>query len=357
MLTVYRRHSKGCGEGRYSKKCNCPLWVDGTVEGRNLRRALKARSWARAQEIAREIEHSGKFGISVEDAIKGFVNDCKARGIVESSVKKYTRLLAKLQTFADKGNKHFLSNLDIDALRQFRESWTVKNSTAVKELERLRTFYKFAVESEWVTKNPVLKIKPPKSSTPPTLPYSHEELKCVLKAAEKYPNQSNAVRLRALTLLLRYSGLRITDAVCLERKRIKDGVLTLRTAKTGTTIRVPLPPAVTEALSAIDSGNEYFFWSGSGTKKAAVGDYQRAYKKLYKLAKVDGGHAHRWRDTFAVELLLSGVPIERVSVLLGHSSVKVTERHYSPWNKARQDQSEADVRRSWQGDEIAVSQS
>jgi hypothetical protein len=39
------------------------------------------------------------------------------------------------------------------------------------------------------------------------------------------------------------------------------------------------------------------------------------------------------------------------------SSVKVTERHYSPWNKARQDQSEADVRRSWQGDETAVSQS
>jgi integrase/recombinase XerD len=357
MLTVYRRHSKGCGEGRYSKKCNCPLWVDGTVEGRNLRRALKARSWARAQEIAREIEHSGKFGISVEDAIKGFVNDCKARGIVESSVKKYTRLFAKLQTFADKANKYFLSDLDVDALRQFRESWTVKNSTAAKELERLRTFYKFALESEWVTKNHVLKIKPPKSSTSPTLPYSHEELKRVLKATEKYPNQRNAVRLRALTLLLRYSGLRITDAVCLEKSRIKDGVLTLRTAKTGTTIRVPLPPAVTEALSAIDSGNEYFFWSGLGTKKAAVGDYQRAYKKLYKLAKVDGGHAHRWRDTFAVELLLSGVPIERVSVLLGHSSVKVTERHYSPWNKARQDQSGADVRRSWQSDDIAISKS
>jgi integrase/recombinase XerD len=165
------------------------------------------------------------------------------------------------------------------------------------------------------------------------------------------------VRLRALTLWLRYSGLRISDAVCLERARIKDGVLTLRTAKTGTTVRVPLPPAVTEALSAVDHTNAYFFWSGLGSRKAAVGDYQRAYKKLCKLAKVDGGHAHRWRDTFAVELLLSGVPIERVSVLLGHSSVKVTERHYSPWNKARQDQSEADVRRSWQGDETAVSQS
>jgi len=35
------------------------------------------------------------------------------------------------------------------------------------------------------------------------------------------------------------------------------------------------------------------------------------------------------RDTLTVELLLDGMPVERVSVLLGHSSVKITERHYS----------------------------
>ena len=39
--------------------------------------------------------------------------------------------------------------------------------------------------------------------------------------------------------------------------------------------------------------------------------------------------------------------MERVSVLLGHSSIKVTERYYSPWVRARREQLEADVRRSW----------
>jgi hypothetical protein len=61
------------------------------------------------------------------------------------------------------------------------------------------------------------------------------------------------------------------------------------------------------------------------------------------------------RDTFAVELLLSGVPLERVSVLLGHQSVKVTEKHYAPWVRARQEQLEADVRRTWETDEISGS--
>jgi integrase len=49
------------------------------------------------------------------------------------------------------------------------------------------------------------------------------------------------------------------------------------------------------------------------------------------------GHTHRFRDTFAVALLEKGATIENVSRLLGHTSIKITERHYSPWVKSRQD--------------------
>jgi integrase len=59
------------------------------------------------------------------------------------------------------------------------------------------------------------------------------------------------------------------------------------------------------------------------------------------------GHRHRFRDTLAAELPLNGTPIERVSALLGHASIKATERHYSPWVQARQVQLEADVARAW----------
>ena len=116
----------------------------------------------------------------------------------------------------------------------------------------------------------------------------------------------------------------------LTKDRIKDGVLTLRTAKTGTDVRVPLPQVALDALAAIPTDN-YYFWSGRGTAKSAVSVYQRSFKRLYEIAKVENGHAHRWRDTFAVELLLAGATIEQVSGLLGHQSIKVTERHYSPW--------------------------
>jgi len=96
------------------------------------------------------------------------------------------------------------------------------------------------------------------------------------------------------------------------------------------------------------------FWAGEWKPKSAVGDWQRSLRRLFCLAGVPDGHAHRFRDTFAVELLLAGVRIERVSILLGHHSLKVTEKHYAPWVKARQDQLEADLRRIWDEEKIAL---
>jgi len=165
----------------------------------------------------------------------------------------------------------------------------------------------------------------------------------------RYRGTENARRIRAFVLLLRHSGLRIGDAVMLERGRITGDKLFLYTAKTGTPVYLPLRDDVLTALEAVPKISEqYFFWSGESKAESATGDWQRALKGVFKEAKIPDGHAHRFRDTFAVGLLQSGVPMDRVSVLLGHSNIKVTEKHYSPWVRARQEQLEADVRRTWE---------
>ena len=94
------------------------------------------------------------------------------------------------------------------------------------------------------------------------------------------------------------------------------------------------------------SSERFFFWTGKSKLHTVVGIWQQSLQTLFSLAGVEGGHAHRFRHTFAVELLLTGVPLERVSVLLGHQSVQITERHYAPWTRSRQEQLEADLQRA-----------
>lgn len=48
------------------------------------------------------------------------------------------------------------------------------------------------------------------------------------------------------------------------------------------------------------------------------------------MAKVKG-HPHRFRDTFSVSLLEKGENLHTVQLLLGHTSIKTTEKHYAPF--------------------------
>jgi integrase/recombinase XerD len=348
VLKVYRRHNpaKCSHTDRNWRRCSCPLWADGRLAGKRFHRTLKTRNWEKAVQTIQEIEAAGENQpkrTTIETATDAFIHDAEARGLRPPSVYKYKLLFKQLKAFAADKGLRYITECDIETLRKFRETWPNKNFSAQKKLEAMRTFFRFVHDSGWLPANPATKIKPPKIDDAPTLPFSRDEFSRVLAACSKYPNQKNKVRLRALVLLLRYSGLRITDAVTLSKHQIEDGVLKLRTAKTGTDVRVPLPQIAIDALTEIPTEN-FYFWSGHGTKKSCVGDYQRAFKKLYKLAEVQNGRAHRWRDTFSIELLLAGIPLEQVSVLLGHQSIKVTEKHYAPFVKARQEQLEAAVR-------------
>jgi len=57
---------------------------------------------------------------------------------------------------------------------------------------------------------------------------------------------------------------------------------------------------------------QYFLWSGESKTESATGDWQWALRSVFDEAKIPDGHAHRFRDTFAVSLLQAGVPIGRV---------------------------------------------
>ncbi len=359
MLRLYRRHRKACGQtSEKYRRCRCPIYVEGSLAGETIRKSLNLTSWEAASDLVTKWDAAGEIGAektaapAIKKAVEEFITDARARGLREPTIQKISNLLERrLLAWCTNEGYTRLNQLDVVALRRFRATWNDAPISASKNLERLRGFFRFCHQANWVKTNPMVGVKPPKVTPKPTLPFTREEVDSIVEAVDQYPERNayghnNRARLLAFVLTLRYSGLRIRDCATLECGRLQKDKLFLYQAKTGIPVYVPLPQKAVEALEKITNGPR-FFWSGNGLPKTAVADWQRSLRKLFKLAKVEKGHAHRFRDTFAVELLLAGVPIDQVSTLLGHSSIRITEKHYSPWVKARQEQLESAVRKAW----------
>lgn len=346
-------------------KCACPISVEGSIEGQSIRQTLGTNRWERAQQIVDEWERRGvtddhlpEVLVTVDSACKKYLNDAEnGRKLQPSTLRKHRYLCKQITSFAETKGWETVKSWNLERTAEFRNSWNELNLGAVKKLERLRQLLQFWLERGWIEKNYAKQLGNPQVRRVPTLPYTKEEMARILAACERWGTHCqgergkvNPLRIRALVLLMRYSGLRIQDAVTIGRDRIIDGKIFLYTQKTGTPVWCPLPPFVIEALGRIPVvHHRFYFWRGESTKEGATKNWQKGLKSIFLSAGLPEGHSHRFRDTFAVELLLQGVPIERVSILLGHGSVKITEKHYSPWVKARQEQLEADVRSTWEG--------
>ena len=334
--------------------------MQGTLGGERIRRALDLSSWEAGTDLVRGLEASGKIGQvrpevpTIGEAVARFIEDAEARKLSWETIRKLRRTLGQVRDWCEDKGLRGLGRLTVDELRTFRASLDDSAITQLKKVERLRSFFRFCMDAGWIEKNPAKALKPPKPESNPTLPFSEDELKAILDACNRYPDEYGrldtpiAGRLKALVLLMRYSGLRIQDAACLPQSALRESSVFLYTQKTGVPVKMPIPEWVAEAIRSVPpASSDYFFWTGNGKKSSAAGKYQERLRRLFKLAGVPDGHSHRFRDTFACGLLLAGIPIEAVAVLLGHSSTKITEKHYAPWVRSRQRRLEELVKASW----------
>jgi integrase len=351
MLTIFRRHLKECrfaSKGRKHRHCNCPISVEGKLHGKMIRRSLDLRSWDAAQKLIREWESDGlRADIpSVKDAAERFLADLASRGLSPDTIKKFelltNELVAKFPVWR-------IDKFTPDDMGKFREEWRLSPSTARKKLERLRSFFKFCLDRKWIENNPAAALRPPKETAIEKKPYDTDELEKIAWAIPLFPikgiyGEENRARIKAFISVLRWTGLRIRDVVQLKRSAVDDKYITVRTHKNGKPVQLPVHPEMQEALSKM-RGDEYLFWSGAGNPKSCVGDWQRTLRRLGVIAGVHV-HAHRWRHTFATQLLSKGVPISEVAAILGNSP-RIIEKHYSQWIQARQDSLNAAVRETW----------
>jgi len=127
------------------------------------------------------------------------------------------------------------------------------------------------------------------------------------------------------------SRFHLSDAVGLKREKIDEaGRLFLYQAKTGNPVMLPMHADVLEALRNCDEGNPYYFWSGIGKLSMPLANWQAKLKKAFKIAGIPDAHSHRFRDSFSVDLLSKGVPMQTVAFCSGtraYGRRSATTRH------------------------------
>ncbi|MHB8485530.1 MAG: tyrosine-type recombinase/integrase [Candidatus Acidiferrales bacterium] len=261
-----------------------------------------------------------------------FIKNARSENISEETIRKYKLLFKQLLAFAQEKGIRFPSELDVGTLQEFRSSWKDKSLSKSKKQERLRSIFKFALARKWITENPALELGKIKIERTQQIPYTAKEMKDLWAEARKSDPDAYV-----FLLVLRFSGLRISDVCKLQPSSLQGKHLVLRTEKTGSPVKVLLPDVVVSALKSFSKRSpEYFFWNGT-TKLSTVTDHWRTdrIKIICDKVGIKNSHPHRFRHTFAVELLKQGTPAGIVADLLGNTE-QIVVKHYSAWIEARQ---------------------
>ena len=397
-ITVFARHTEKCPNRANPqwKRCKCRKSLYIREGGKTRYVSAQTRSWEEAERVA-QAERDKRDPVKIklqkiaeDEAARDAARQAKLKPLGESleqwlsgmkgprdtSLEAYRSTVRRINRWAASKGLVNVSDVTPDLLDAWRSSWAenakddenrLALTTQAALLTRVKSFFRWATAIGYLDRNPASLLKaitPNDSETMPLTPKQFDEVMestKLLDADARYKSAKVGVYLRAIFLIQRWTGLRIGDVLQLPKAALVGNRFRLNMQKTGDDMECILPDHVAAELKALPSSKEihpdYFFWSRNCSVLVNTNKWVRKVRRLndYLSLKDDDcevmefrSHmmefrSHMLRDTFAVEMLLAGVPLEKVSKLLGHRSIAITERYYAKWAKSRLRQLEGDV--------------
>jgi site-specific recombinase XerD len=356
-LTIQRRHSPTCpdkAKGPNFLKCRgkCILRAIGyDDDGNRVRESLKTRDLARAAKRMAEFETKRGAGPAkpLAEAVAAFAQRNAAHA--PETKRKYERILRFLCDFCSRRQIASVGAVTIEHLDAYAAERGKSNQTWLKEIEVMRQFFAFCMKRRWCTENPAADLKRPKIGEPnDVVPFTREEIARIIAACDEIGSSAyERARARAMVLLMRFAGLRVSDVVTLTAEHISGNYLVKKAVKNGRLIHVELPSVVLEALDRVPRPREaarestFYFASGSASLRSLVKGAERTMSSVFKRAKVAGAFPHRFRHTLASDLMAKGIPVEVVASILADTP-GIVRRHYLKWTPEYQSRKDEAIR-------------
>lgn len=220
-----------------------------------------------------------------------------------------------------------LKQLDLKTLDNFIiNKYNSTESGAALYYRTLKAAFSKAVIWNYLSDNPLKKIKAPKVPKSNPVFISETELNLIL---EKTANQN----LKNIFTVAFYTGMRLAEILNMKSSWIdtQQNIITLKnsidfTTKSKKERIIPIHPRIASIVIKPNSnGDDFIFYRKSNIKFNE--DYvSKQFKKSIRTANLnDNIHFHTLRHSFASNLVQRGVNLYVVKELLGHEDIKTTQ--------------------------------
>ena len=269
----------------------------------------------------------------LRDCLQLWLDTVALRTDSRHTTRVYEQVASRFLQSLESQGIHTLDAVEPRHVRMYllqRKQAGISPHTLAKDYRHLRAFWNWCIKEELTTNNPFAKVEKPKPPAKVKPALTPEEVDAILKACDG--KHWRRLRDKALILLLLDTGLRIHEAHALKVGDAKQESLLIR-GKGGKQRVVFLAPEVRLALKRYLNACPFattddapLWWGKYGALTLnGISEVVELIGKRAGLKRPLGAHA--FRRTFATWSLRSGIDLEQLRQLMGHSDYSVL-RHY-----------------------------
>lgn len=201
-----------------------------------------------------------------------------------------------------------------------------------RKITALKTFYKFAIKSQWIQTNPMLKVVSPKVSKKLPVYIEAERLDLLLDKVE-FPQNFEGLRDHLILELLYGTGMRRAELLDLKIDDIDFRLGQIKvTGKRNKQRLIPLFDALADALSAyletrqaMAADHSFLLCDEKGARLYPEKIYRIVKKYLSLVSTQSKRSPHTLRHSFATEMLNKGADLNSIKEMLGHANLSATQ--------------------------------
>lgn len=253
----------------------------------------------------------------------------------KTTLQIYNRVLNDMLRIIKDKPLRLVTNQDIENFKNIRLE-EVKNTTTNIDLKTIRAIFNIALKWNWINNNPMKGVKLLLISQKEKLAFTESELTLII-------NNICDSKLRSIVLFASYTGCRLNEILNIQWKDInfEENILSIRNkenfkTKTGKIRQIPISDnllnLLNEILEQVPSKNiltiyepTSYIFQNSKKKRFIVSFISMKFKNvLRKLNLPEKYHFHCLRHTFITNLIKSGVNINYVKEIAGHSAIQTT---------------------------------